>query len=225
MEIKRDLIGKSYTIGYRILENKGTVVIGMSLNNSYFTREKIVELLTVTGPLFARIIIVIPDYPTISTFEALGYTTQQAKKEALSKGKNLYNRCSYSIDLLNASQNTQHIKIINWECDIENNPAYQQQKQYLNNLYVTNNEFYEDVNEAVKSILKDRIKKTIDLEKACGIASSYLIMELAFMLASNEIFDAEYIGEIYHKPWPLLFNLLNNKYDLHNRKIGSIIIY
>ncbi|GKQ38467.1 tRNA-dependent cyclodipeptide synthase [Streptomyces sp. A012304] len=75
-----------------ILDRGEHVLIGISLRNSYFSEERITELLRWSSDVFRRIDVIIPDAADVETWLALGYSDAQAWKKTRSTASRIRNR-------------------------------------------------------------------------------------------------------------------------------------
>ena len=75
-----------------ILRAREHVVVGVSPFNSYFTEEKIAELINWAKENFRAFHLYVPDGPSRFTLEALGYPESKARKKANRQGRWLLNK-------------------------------------------------------------------------------------------------------------------------------------
>src|SRR5581483_6394076 len=109
-------------------------IIGMSPGNSYFKDEEILYLLKTTVDRFGKVAVLIADIPAISTYIALGYPENRARRDkAIPKGNALKNRVRKAMSELGYSD--QVVRVINWEKEIEGATEYQKQYEKILNLY------------------------------------------------------------------------------------------
>ena len=100
-------------------------IIGMSPGNSYFKDEVVTELLKKVVEKYGNTGILIADIPAISTYIALGYPENRARRDkALPQGNNLRNKVQRS--MLELGYSADQVKIFDWESEVENNPRYQE---------------------------------------------------------------------------------------------------
>lgn len=227
MNINKNLQELCYQTGYRILENQGMLILGMSPGNSYFKKQIIHELLTFTATLSPNIKVFIPSKPAEHTYKALGLPIEKAERSARLKSNAIKNHCASAITQLPAPQN---IQILDWEAEIENSIYYQQQLQHLQNLYSKpdsdgNHLFRGETRTACRQVIQRDIKPGVDMEQAIDEAAHYIIKEFAFILASPKILGINEVAFIYHKPWPQFEKLMAGAYDsIVRNNIGFIVI-
>lgn len=198
-------------------------IIGMSPGNSYFKDEVVKDLVKKVVEKYGKVAILIADIPAISTYVALGYPENRARRDkALPQGNALRNKVQRAMEELNYSKD--QVKIIDWEVEIDNNIEYQQKYREIFNLYETNKKFQEAANDATKSVLEYSEKEVANLESALKIAVRYLLSELAFMEFSPQYLKAEKVIYIYHKKWPVYELYISGEFDNGRDYLGFEII-
>jgi cyclo(L-tyrosyl-L-tyrosyl) synthase len=89
-------------------------IIGMSPGNSYFKDDEIKYLLKTAVDRYGRVAVMIADIPAISTYIALGYPENRARRDkALPQGNLLKNRTERAIVQLGYTKD--QVRIIDWE--------------------------------------------------------------------------------------------------------------
>jgi tRNA-dependent cyclodipeptide synthase len=158
--------------------------------------------------------IFIPDVPAISTYIALGYPENRARRDkAIPQGNALRNKVLRTIETQKISSTK--IRIFDWAGEgIEQNPAYQQSFRYIQDLYAVSSDFKKDADAATAEVLKDHSLSKIPMtQKEIEIGVHYLLSELAFMLFLPNYISREKAGYGYHKPWPVFERLIAGDYD------------
>ncbi len=199
-------------------------IIGMSPGNSYFKDEVVKELLKKVIEKYGQTAILIADIPAISTYIALGYAENRARRDkALPQGNNLRNKVQRAMSELGYSDD--QVKIVDWESEIEKDPNYQEKYKQVLELYNTNKNFEEAADNATKSVLEYSDKNIADVPKAVKIAVHYLLSEFAFMEFAPEFLKAEKVTYIYHKNWAVYESYRAGEFDGKGRQyLGSEII-
>ncbi len=228
MNIKDGVKLPAYKRGYEIFKNNGFCIIAMSIGNSYFNDEKIGELLPFADNHFSDLRILIADISSIHTYKAIGYDEKTAKKKTKLAGNRLRNHCNRII----AKISDNNIKFIDWEKEVINSKEYQKQLKIIKELYDKHSDFKdhvhnevkirheiclqcfrEDSRETTREVLQNKIKKSINIESAIEEGVKYLLEELAFLLASTNIFGVKNVAYLYHRNWPIYINLIDGMYD------------
>ena len=194
------------------MDSKTYHIIGMSPGNSYFNEETIHLLLKTVVENFGKAAVLIPDIPAISTYIALGYPENRARRDkAIPKGNALKNRVRAIMSQLNYSDEI--VKIIDWENEVENNSLYQEEYIKITNLYEKNLDFQAAVNNASKSVLEGFENILTDIKESSKIAAHYLLSEFAFLEFAVSFFKTDKIIYVYHKNWPVYENYIAGKFD------------
>lgn len=155
-------------------------IIGMSPGNSYFKDEEVFYLLKTIVERFGRVAILIADIPAISTYIALGYPENRARRDkALPRGNALKNRMVKAMAKLGYSDRV--VKIFNWKKEVEPNSFYQEQYKNISELYKKNEKFRAAANTATQSVLEGSGRAFDDIEKSTDIAVHYLLSEFSFL--------------------------------------------
>lgn len=213
------LEGLVFQNGYDILREGGTVVVGMSLRNPYFSsRENIAGLLGFTISHFSEVNIFITSRIAVHTYEGLGYTPQRAATKARLQGNAIRNRV---IDQLSSfADGRAEVNLVDWDAGVEGHPAFKREHEYLVRLHDRLGDFRHEVRKTTAQVL------AVDVESPqVDIGVPFLLKELAFLLASPEILQVKKVGYIYHRRWPIFENLINGEYDGAARAhIGFLIV-
>jgi len=187
-------------------------IIGMSPGNSYFKDEEIGFLLKTIVDKFGKVAILIADIPAISTYVALGYPENRARRDkAIPRGNALKNRVRKSMFKLGYSE--KEIKIIEWESEVEKNQNYKISFEKIQKLYNESKLFKKDADETTLSVLKNSKRNFSDINKSVETAVHYILSELAFLEFSKDFLKTKKIVYVYHKNWSIYENYISGKYD------------
>ena len=187
----------------------------MSPGNGYFKQEVIDKILEKALNEYEKIGIFIPDVPAISTYIALGYPENIARKEkAIPQGNSFRNRIARSLEAKGAGPD--RVTVFDWRKEnIETNPDYMAEYAIVKNLYKTSVDFRNDINDATSGVLVDNPFKKKEITAAdIEIATHYILSEFAFV-----VFLPKYVSGhpnyvyVYHKPWPVFENFIVGFYD------------
>ncbi len=187
-------------------------IIGMSPGNSYFKDDEIKYLLKTTVERYGHVAVMIADIPAISTYIALGYPENRARRDkALPQGNLLKNRTERAAIQLGYTK--EQVRIIDWEDEVENNESYKKSYSHIRGLYESNELFQQDANETTKGVILGSKKEIHDVSAATKIAVHYLLSEFAFLNFASTFLKTEKVIYIYHKNWPVYENYIAGKYD------------
>jgi len=205
------------------MDNANFYIIGMSPGNSYF-KDKEVYYLMKSVEQFGRVAIFIPDIPAISTYVALGYPENRARRDkAIPQGNALKNRVYRAMDKLGCSGEV--VKIFNWREEIENNHAYRQKYGKVTHFYKNNTAFREATNLTTQGVLEATERTVKDIEKAIGIAVHYLLSEIAFCEFVPSYLGVKKVTFVYHKNCKTLEDYIDGKFDgVVKEHLGFLII-
>ncbi len=183
----------------------------MSPGNSYFKEEVVKQLLQQVVEKYGKTSVLIPDIPAVSTYIALGYPENRARRDkALPQGNALRNKVFRAT--IGHKYSSEVVKVISWAEDIENNSEYKEKYKKIRNLYDSNEAFREAAHAATKEVL-DGGKSIVDMEKAIKIAVHYLLSEFAFMEFAPSYLGAEKVMYIYHRNWPVYERYIAGEFD------------
>jgi len=184
----------------------------MSPGNSYFKDKVVKELLKKVIEKYGQAAVLIADIPAISTYMALGYPENRARRDkALPQGNSLRNKVLRAMTELGYSKD--QVKIIDWATEIEDNPNYQEKYEQVSELYNLNGAFQKAADSATKGVLDYSDKKISDVESAVKMAVRYLLSEFAFMEFAPEYLQAKKVVYIYHKKWPVYESYKAGEFD------------
>jgi cyclo(L-tyrosyl-L-tyrosyl) synthase len=187
-------------------------IIGMSPGNSYFKDEVVKELLKKVIEKYGKTAILIADIPAVSTYIALGYQENRARRDkALPHSNNLRNKVQKAMVELGCSKD--QIKIIDWGLEIENNITYKEKYKEVLEFYNSNKNFQQAANNATQGVLEYSGKEITNVVSAVKIAVHYLLSEFAFMEFAPEFLQTEKVKYIYHKKWPVYESYIAGEFD------------
>jgi cyclo(L-tyrosyl-L-tyrosyl) synthase len=191
-------------------------VIGMSPGNSYFKDDVVDKLLKKVVEKYGRAVVLVADIPAISTYVALGYPKNRARRDkALPQGNALKNKVFRTMDKFGYS--TEQVKIIDWEGEIENNLTYQEKFKKVSDLYELNSPFRDEADSTTAKVLEYSRSNNQDMNGAVKVAVHYLLAELAFMEFAPEYLKAKSCIYVYHKNWPIYEDYIAGKFDGKSR--------
>ncbi len=213
---------ESSSIGDEVLKHtRQSIVLGLSINNSYFKDENISRLLSWAQFYALSIFVMIPDEPMISTFVALGYDQEKAKRTARLKGNTLENRVCRILNRLNLDS----VKIIRWK-QISSDNNYLKVLAVLEEKYLTEDLFKCDIQNSTKSVLRSNGLENTTGE-AVEIGTKFLLKELAFITYADVILSNSQnkVAYVYHKTTEILKAIIDCKYSFSaSPNVGFITV-
>lgn len=192
--------------------SSGLCIIGMSPGNSYFKDREIEYLLKTLLGKYGKVGILIADVPAVSTYMALGYPENRARRDkAIPKGNALKNRVRKVAKQLGYSEDS--VRIFDWTEEVEKNSKYQESYQKISDLYDHNESFREIANATTRAVLEGSGKKIENLEQATKTAVHYLLSELAFLEFAPRYVGVEKVIYAYHKNWEVYERYISGQFD------------
>ncbi|MBI4239884.1 tRNA-dependent cyclodipeptide synthase [Candidatus Uhrbacteria bacterium] len=187
-------------------------IIGMSPGNSYFKDDEVRYLLKTVVERFGHVGVLIADIPAISTYIALGYSANRARRDkAIPRGNALKNRVRKTMAELGYT--TDHVKVFDWHNEVESNLGYLKHYGNIKDLYNRSKAFSNAADNTTRAVLKGSQRKITNPEKATAIAVHYLLSEIAFLEFLPSYLGTERIVYVYHKNWQIYEDYISGKFD------------
>lgn len=189
----------------------------MSPGNSYFKEEIIIRLIDSVVKKYHRAAVLIADIPAISTYIALGYPENRARRDkAIPQGNALKNKTLSCRSRLGLSE--EQLRIFDWAREIEPTETYQSAYKNVTTLYETSPSFREAARNATAEVLEYAQKDIADRDAAIGTAVHYLLAEIAFLECAPTLLDVDQVIYIYHRRWPVFESYIAGEFDGKVRK-------
>lgn len=186
-------------IGNEVAQGGQTLVVGISINNSYFKQENLEKLIHWASATAQSVYIMIPDEPAVYTLMALGKTEEDSVRAARLKSNVLENKCVKVAQVLNVNT----VKVIRWK-DIIPNEKYQNALVEIKQAYNVDTAFREAVRSTTGAVLQDGGSIEIGIE--------FLFQELAFISQANQILGVGKTAYVYHKTMDILRDIIAGEY-------------
>ena len=208
---------KEYSlVGTEVLTERKSIIIGISINNSYFKEPNLEKLISWACGTFESVYIMIPDQPTVHTLLALGRTKEKAEKEARLKANNLENKCLTIIERFKYT----NIKIVRWGMVVEN-IAYVESLIDIKHAYDLDAYFKQAIRKATREVLVKNLSR-VPTENEVDVGINFLLQELAFICRSPEILNKVKTAYVYHKTMLVMKDILEDKYAFKPSCVGFI---
>jgi len=179
--------------------------LGISVGNSFFSYTNLYNSIKTAIAHFSRVIIVIFDLPAISTYVALGYPVNIARKDKVfQKSNSLRNKIIKILNEFNCDP--LKIRLLSWKDEVDSNELYHNYYQMMVKKTQKHKLLFQNIYETTQSVLISSKKTIQNLDKATHIAMHYLISELAFFEFTIEYFHIKKSVCLYHRPWPIFQN-------------------
>lgn len=168
-----------------------TAIVGISIGNSYFTKETVCRLLDATTKAFPRVHVIVPEAPSRYNYLAQGKTVAQAHMLAKRKARALERRIDAAVEKLEPWQR-ERVERMRWdgsEGAVDRSVAFQHARMYVNG--------------------EGELKRIAE-QVSAGVAVNYLLDEMAYLYTLHDCVI------IYHRPmaWVVHFIAMTQKRDL-----------
>lgn len=183
------------------------IVLGISLNNSYFKTDNLIKILTWATSRVRSVYIMIPDEPTVHTLMAVGKTLEDSTKIARLKSNALENKCADIIQNLNLKG----IQIVRWG-RIVDNAVYKQSLSEILQAYEYDAVFRGVVQSTTRNVIvKSMVNEPSTTQIEVGV--QFLLQELAFISHSDGILEEFSTRYVYHQTMDILRDLMIGLYS------------
>lgn len=206
-----------------IMRAREHVVVGVSPFNSYFTEEKIAELINWAKENFRAFHLYVPDGPSRFTLEALGYPESKARKKASRQGRWLLNKirralCAVGIEEAEAEQ------LILCSKTLDHDDAYRRLVEKVDAICVSDASFHEGCVETSRWVLNGQAGNPDEVTREMlESAVRYLKAELPLFMNSPAIVDATSSVFAYHQCPPFLEELFQTQRgEIVNQRQGFV---
>ena len=192
---------KEYSpIGNEVAHGGQTLVVGISINNSYFKTENLEKLIAWAAARAKSVYIMIPDEPAVYTLMALGKREEDAVRIARLKSNALENKCMKIAQALGLHS----VKVIRWK-DVSSNESYQTALMEIRQAYNSDLIFGAAIRATTAAVLQSGGSVEIGIE--------FLIQELAFISRANQVLGEEKTAYVYHKTMGILKDVIEGVYS------------
>ena len=191
------------------------VIVGMSLENSYFSRERITRLFRFLAALESDVFALIMDQPAEHNYRALGFGPEETVRKIKSRSADLRRAVRQAMRADELGPGAGKFHELPWE-GVRGDEDFQRQLRTLREIYSSDSRFREDVERPVREYLKSGLRRLgrADLPgpKMVEGASAYALEELALVLASPRIMACPASVYLYHRGWPPFERLMTGGY-------------
>lgn len=180
----------------RILDQGVHVLIGISPGNSYFSEQRITDLLRWAAHAFRRIDVIIPDAAEVETRLALGYPEDQAHRKARGSANRIRNRAVRACITAGVPTDRTRILLLS---DIAKRPDYQAARWRCEEGLADDPELREICLRPARHILRTHLKGREPTAEQTERAMGYLLAEMPLMLDTPGLLCVESSSLIYHQ--------------------------
>jgi cyclo(L-tyrosyl-L-tyrosyl) synthase len=208
-----------------LLKKKEFALLGVSPFNSYFSLEKILELLDIIHYEFTNFTIFIPDKISRFTLEALGYEESRINYKIRKQDNYLKNKVTKALSIFKEKYNIDISNKVVTLSSLLENPVYINYYNITQELYNKDKVFKQGCLDTSEWVLTNHSKYSestlnkISLE----IAVQYFLKELPLFLWANKILGIENCCFVYPSI-PLFLLRIYKEYYLNSINQGFLII-
>jgi len=192
-----------------ILEKREHVLIGISPLNSYYSEEKITELIRWGHTEFKDFHILTADTLFQQNFLAIGYPVDKAKKKTRLNWNSLRNKLTRAFLSLQIPEEIYQKKIIALCGKLPENQVYKDLYNSCLKRYNQDPEFKQKCLAACKEVLKNYTDSISDF--VLETAFNYLLGELPFYLDTPSMLGVNSSLLVYHKAIPFFIDLYRDR--------------
>lgn len=208
-----------------IIKKREFALVGISPFNSYFSADRIFEILQVVDSNFVDYAIFIPDKISRFTLKALGYDEKRIACKVRKQDNYLINKAKKALDKLNNitdNKKQNYDKIISLS-DIKNTNAYIDSYNRCYNLIETDKKFKEGCLETSSFVLASYKNNKQPIYESNKItALQYFLEELPLFLSSPEILKVNSCIFVYISI-PAFLKEIYDSYDLSSLGAGFAV--
>ena len=206
-----------------ILRAREHVVVGVSPFNSYFTEEKIAELINWAKENFRAFHLYVPDGPSRFTLEALGYSENRARKKASRQSRWLLNKIRRALCVAGIEEaEAEHLILCSKRLDYDD--TYCRLAKEVNTICASDASFYEGCIETSRWVLNGQAGDPDEVTREMlESAVRYLKAELPLFMNSPAIVGAPSSVFDYHQCPPFLEELFQTRRgEIANQRQGFV---
>lgn len=189
-----------------IFKEKKTILIGISMGNSYFNEDRLRIILSGFSSQFENVAVLLVDDLAMHNYRAMGYDEKRAKKKITVNSNQLSNRIKRTIKEIEEKYNRTNIKFYQWR-DIELFPQYHQSLKIITEHYNKGDAFACDINQVTSKVMNAYISNPQAENFVLDEAKWYLLKELAFTHCASDFFESSLVTG-YYVDFPIYRNLL-----------------
>lgn len=244
-----DAVSPLFVRGNQMIMRRERMLLPICLNNGYYTREQVSNLLHFASRNSKQVSIFFTDGPARHNYLAIGKTEKEARRECHRHLNRLRNHCHAAIAKVNADSELStpfSVTFIDWKT-IYTSSLFQNEYHRLLTLYQQNECFRDDVRLTTHEVLRKKVAvpfhelclQKFRMNSIVNIAVHYSLEELAFLMtyAKYEDFQAFTPAEnsdgaplrpfvyVYYQRWHVFERLAEGFYDrITHPEIGFYLI-
>lgn len=192
-------------VGEEVLSNKGALVIGISICNSYFSEENLKRIIVWADKEgFSSAYIMIPDEPAVHTLMAVrGYAEGKAKRKSRLQSNALENKSSAILNEVRSGR----FQVLRWNL-LNTHPVYAEALQKMRSAYMYDQVFKDAIQQETRKVFEQP-----PIDSQIGTAVEFLFKELAFICYSSKILNEPATAYLYHKTMPVMKEIMAGEHS------------
>ncbi|MBY0517528.1 MAG: tRNA-dependent cyclodipeptide synthase [Bacteriovoracaceae bacterium] len=176
-------------------EKKEHLCFGVSPFNSLFSQDYLEKLIDWSLENFRSFHFFLPDEPTIYTLEAMGYTTEEARRKMKKQINWLRNKMHKALE---SKKLTPKNHILD-HATLTANDFFRKELTHVSQLFDTNENFRNICLESSRWVLMNKIDENMINEVSLLKAVKYFLFEIPMFAATNKIVGTETSLFCYHQ--------------------------
>lgn len=192
---------RPYTPHCQVIQQEAEhAVIGVSPGNSFFTADTVTGLAHWAAERFAQVDIVYTDLYVADMYEALGYSTDDARRKAVKNLRGVrakVTNAALTVDPGGGRVRAQPVSALTAR------PGYRRLSRQLDALMAGDTALAATVSELVDRFLKDKVTGRDATDRQREVCTRYILAELPLFIDSPAVFDVPSSLNCYHQVLPL----------------------
>ncbi|GAA0951146.1 cyclo(L-leucyl-L-leucyl) synthase [Nonomuraea longicatena] len=185
------------------------VLVGVSPGNGYFTEQRLTDLLTWAGSVFADVEAIVPDASLVHTYQALGSDEASAWKEARRQSRRTCRRISRAWAAGGVPERRQRIHLLS---DFIDHPGYRRLRAEVDAALAQEPVFRQALFEATGRALSTRLHGAEPSLAQIEEGVRYLTSEVPLCMDAPGILGVPTSVNIYHQVLPTVPVMLGSQY-------------
>ncbi len=194
-----------------VFQKKETLLLGISMGNSYFTKERLLLILLGFSSFFENVAVLLADTLAVHNYRILGYDETKIKRKLRTNSNHARNKIQNAIDEIVQIHHKENITFYQWD-DVEAFHPYHQSLEKVSKLYDNDPRFAQEINQIVLHVMENHISDKISHLNVIDEAKWYFLKELAFIHASADFFNSSVVSAYYHD-FPLFNRTIMDELD------------
>jgi len=194
-----------------VFRKKETLLLGISMGNSYFTKERLQLIFLGFSSIFENVAVLLADALSVHNYRAQGYDEQKIKRKLRENSNHARNKIQSVIHELAHTYGKDNITFYQWH-DVEAFHPYHQSLDKVSKLYDHDPRFSREIDQIVLHVMEHHASSAIQRPNAINEGKWYFLKELAFIHASADFFNSSVVSA-YYQDFPLFNRTIMSELD------------